>query len=81
MKNILVIYSLLFATMYKILLQSYLCASLLRRNTPRFNYPLKAEEFITAKFIIANAMKFLIAKTRGEGQNPSEAEVQCSQQN
>lgn len=67
--------------MYKILLLSYLCASLLRRNTSRFNYPFKAEVFITAKFIIANVIKFLIVKLRGEGQNPSEAEVQCSQQN
>lgn len=58
-----------------------LCASLLRRNTPRFNYPLKAEEFITAKFIIATVIKSLIEKARGEGQNPSEGEVQCSQQN
>lgn len=67
--------------MYKVLLQSYCCASLLRRNTPRVNYPLKAEEFITAKFIITNVIKFLIAKARGKGRNPSEAEVQFSQQN
>lgn len=47
------------------LLQSYICASSLRRNSPRFNYPLKAKEFITAKFIIAKVIKFLIAKARG----------------